>query len=119
MIERKYLFVGEKRSQTAIDNNWTWIDGRLAATQLFDALNICGINPFTQEFVNVFLDDGDSNMFEIPKNFIVVGMGKTVQEELEKRGISHCKIVHPAARGSIRQKDKYAEHIKEVLLKNK
>ena len=34
----KILFVGEKRSPTAIAKGWTWADRRLAGKQLVDAL---------------------------------------------------------------------------------
>ena len=116
MTERKYLFVGEQRSPTAVHKDWKWEDGRLAAKQLFEALIACGIDPFNQRFVNVFSDDGSLNIFEIQEDVIVVGMGKTAQRELLKRNIPHREIIHPAARGKIRNKDEYAKHIRSILL---
>ena len=38
----KILFVGENRSHLAKKMNVTWKDGRLAAKQLFDALDAIG-----------------------------------------------------------------------------
>ena len=48
------LFVGEERSELAKKMNVTWKDGRLAAKQLFDAFDYCGIDKNKQEFCNWF-----------------------------------------------------------------
>ena len=45
----------------------------------------------------------------------VVGMGKIVQDQLDERDIPHLKLVHPAARGKIRRKDRYLKHCEKVL----
>ena len=108
----RYVFVGEERSELARTKGWRWEDGRLAAKQLFDALRVNGIEPTDQVYVNIF--EGD----EIPEG-TVVGMGRRVQAELDKRGIEHKSIIHPAARGKIRNKELYAKHIGEQLKKTK
>jgi hypothetical protein len=51
----------------------------------------------------------------VARGLTVVAMGKKVQVELERRGIAHAAIVHPAARGRIREKSRYAAHVQEVL----
>lgn len=107
------LFVGEKRSQLAIKMGVTWEDGRLAAKQLFDALEACDIDPQKQKFCNWFEDGGK----EIVRSHsgTVVAMGLKVKKALEKEGIPHLFIYHPAARGKIRKKELYESHVRENL----
>lgn len=113
---KQYIFVGERRSPTAIKNGWSWTSGRLAAKQLFDALKAIGIDPNDHLFTNLWADDGTP--IPIPKVAgTVVGMGKVVQDELDNRGIKHLKLIHPAARGAIRRKKNYARHVKSTLVK--
>lgn len=111
------IFVGERRSPTARRKGWRWQDGRLAAKQLFDALRACGYDPARQEFVNAFepgavekiqrgLRDGHT---------LVVGMGQLAQDWLTRSHIPHLSLVHPAARGAIRKKERYIEHVRLVL----
>jgi len=108
------LFVGEKRSNLAIKMGVTWEDGRLAAKQLFDALDYCGINPKEQEFCNWFERGGKSKV----RNYkgVVVGMGNKVSKALTKDGIKHLFIYHPATRGIIRTKMLYCKHVKNGLI---
>lgn len=110
----RYLFVGEKRSELAIKMNVTWIDGRLAAKQLFDALKENNINPQDHYFTNWFERGTKTSVREFPG--VVVAMGNKVANALSKAKIKHIKIVHPAARGSIRKKENYFAHIKEKLV---
>jgi hypothetical protein len=107
------LFVGEKRSQRAIDMDVTWKDGALAAKQLFDALVPLGIDPRKCDFCNLFEDGGEELVLSYTGD--IIGMGKIVQQKLEDLEVEHFKIVHPAARGKIRRKDRYAAHLKEAL----
>ncbi len=109
----RYLFVGEKRSDLAIKMGVTWRDGRLAAKQLFDALEANGIKPLEHEFTNWF-EYGNKGLV---KSFdgIVVGMGNKVCAALKKAGVTHKSIYHPATRGAIRKKELYFAHIKERL----
>ena len=59
----KALFVGEERSQKAIEMNVRWEDGRLAGKQLFDALRTNGYEPsdytFSDEWINGECEDID------------------------------------------------------------
>jgi hypothetical protein len=45
----------------------------------------------------------------------VLAMGRLVQAELARRHIPHRPMVHPAARGRIRKRERYVEHVREVL----
>jgi hypothetical protein len=124
-MANKFLFIGEKRSDLAIKMNVRWEDGRLAAKQLFDALFFCGINPKHCKFINLFeplRDQGicyDSHLFWINalsvNQFIPVAMGNKVSKQLNKMGVKHIKIVHPAAKGLIRKKENYINHVKDKL----
>jgi len=113
----QFLFVGEKRSTKAIQMGATWIDGRLAAKQLFDALRECGIEPSEQQFCNWFEHGGRDIVLSCRggKRVLIVAMGRTVQAALKRHHIDHIAIVHPAARGAIRKKERYAQHVKEAL----
>lgn len=108
------LFVGERRSERAKALGLTWKDGGLAAKPLFEALHACGINPDLCHFVNLFERSGPRIVREFPGS--VVGMGRKVQARLERMGIKHTPIVHPAARGAIRKRERYIEHVKSALL---
>lgn len=58
------MFVGERRSQSAIRMGVHWEDGRLAAKQLFDALLALGIDPQRCEFVHWWEPDGRRRVHE-------------------------------------------------------
>lgn len=108
----KYLFVGEKRSNKAVQMKVTWKDGRLAAKQLFDALHYCGINPIKQDFCNWF--EGGKNKVRTT-TLPIVAMGRKVSNALKQERINHIFIFHPATRGKIRKKELYLEHVKQAL----
>lgn len=110
------LFVGERRSSTAIRMGVRWKDGRLAAKQLFDALKHCGISPNSCQFVN-WWERGTHQVVkhQAAKGVTVVAMGRKVQRELLARDIPHLFIFHPAARGAIRLKARYFDHVKSIL----
>lgn len=112
MRNKKYLFVGERRSDRAIQMNVTWVDKRLAAAHLSKAVENIGIDWNECAFLNVFEDD----LNEI-KSFegIVVAMGRKVEKELKKHQIRHEFIYHPATRGEIRNIEKYKAHVKEQI----
>lgn len=119
-----YCFIGERRSNKAIQMKVRWQDGRLAAKQLFDALKAIGLDPSKQIYLNLFVDKVKhtvvkSSLTKIrsftKKGYNIVGMGRAVQKELAKRGIKHSCLTHPAARGSIRKKERYTNHLKDVL----
>jgi len=107
------LFVGEKRSELAKKMGVRWEDGRLAAKQLFDALEACGVDPKDCLFANWF--QSNKRAFIRSYDGPVFAMGKIVQAALEREGIDHIPIVHPAARGEIRKKERYRNHIRKAL----
>ena len=109
---KEFLFVGEERSQTAIDKGWTWKDRRLAAAHLSKATDELGLDWDSLTFKNVFEDD----IKEI-RSFkgIVVAMGRKVERELKKQGVKHEYIHHPAARGKIRIIENYKAHVSEQI----
>lgn len=109
---KNILFVGEKRSSTAIKKGWTWKDKRLAAAHLSKATDALGLDWNKLSFKNVFEDDIDDI-----KSFdgIVVAMGRKVEKELKKHHIPYSYIHHPAARGKIRRIDNYIAHVREQL----
>lgn len=41
----------------------------------------------------------------------IVALGQKVSRALSKRRIAHLRLVHPAARGPIRKKAHYQEHV--------
>jgi hypothetical protein len=114
-MKNKILFVGEKKSNLARKKKWSWEDGRLAAKQLFDALDECSIDPSNCLFENWF--NTQKQPFIKAHNGPVVGMGKVVQKALDKAGVNHIPLVHPAARGKIRKKELYIEHVRETFKK--
>ena len=107
------LFVGERRSPLAVKMGVRWEDGNLAAKQLFDALEFCGINPLDHQFTNWFEYGGKKTTRSFKGR--VIAMGRKVQDALRKDGITFTPITHPAARGKIRLKANYLNHIKEAL----
>lgn len=113
------LFVGERRSQRAIDLGLTWRDGGLAAKPLFEAIRAMGLDPLAQTFMNLWPDDSErvpwQRLRRIREHPRVVAMGQKVAEQLARRGIPHIQIVHPAARGKIRKRSRYVRHVKEAL----
>ena len=109
---KRFLFVGEERSPTAIRMGVTWKDKRLAAAHLSKAVEALGIDWDKCTFLNVFEDD-----VEKIRNFrgVRVAMGRKVERELKKHEIKHEYIHHPAARGKIRIIENYKAHVKEQL----
>lgn len=113
---KRFLFVGEQRSNRAVKMGVRWTDGRLAARSLFDALEANGIDPLGHCYTNLFEHRGLATVREHQAaGCEVVGMGAKVQAKLTRAGIPHRALVHPAARGRIRRKDRYAAHVAAVL----
>lgn len=109
---KKYLFVGEERSETAKRMGVTWKDKRLAAAHLSKAVEAIGLDWDSLMFKNVFEDDIE----EIRQHDgIIVAMGRKVERELKKHDIPHEYIHHPAARGKIRIIENYKAHVREQL----
>lgn len=116
---KRFLFIGERRSKTAVERGWTWESGRLAAKSLFDGLRACGLNPLDHCYGNWFEWDLLERCNKLNQarrmNLIIVAMGKKVDRELTDLKVEHLSIYHPAARGIRRRKDFYAAHLKSIL----
>lgn len=128
----RLLFVGECRSITAQRKGWTWADGRLAAKPLFEALAAMGVDPTAHDYTNLWTDNASGTTYGNLKpgivgatitrikransdGDVVVALGKRVSQELARRGIVHVALVHPAARGHIRKRERYHAHVAERL----
>lgn len=126
----RYIFIGECRSLTAINRGWSWKDGRLAAKPLFEALEAMGVDPSAQEFCNLFTDPPRnhrgkyeprinhgivSGLLAIRSNVILVALGQRVSRTLTELDIRHVALVHPAARGKIRKRERYIAHVAKRL----
>lgn len=114
-----YIFVGEKRSDTAIRMGVTWRDGRLAAKTLFEALREIGLEPEQQHYVNIYRDDGSLDHETLgvltDTKAQIVAMGRKAQGELTAAGVPFRALIHPAARGAIRMSPRYRAHVASVL----
>ena len=123
----KLLFVGQERSKLAQERGVYWEDEAQCANQLFRALRANNINPQKCSFVNLFTDESDGVKYSdktINKKGLnkvykwvgeIVGMGSLVHKKLHELKIPHIQIVHPSARGKIRAKAVYTQHIREKL----
>jgi hypothetical protein len=128
----RLVFVGECRSLTAQKKGWTWKDGRLAAKPLFEALRAMGVDPALHQYVNLWTDNASGETYAslapgvLPRTLalleacckaghVVVALGQRVSAELTARSLDHVALVHPAARGRIRKRERYIAHVAERL----
>ena len=121
-----YCFVGENRSNKAQENGWTWEncqetgEWHLCAIVLFNALKDIDVDVKKQRFVNLWDDDWklleETIVFLKSFDRTIVAMGRKVEKVLIKEDIPHKFVFHPSARGSIRKKGAYTEHLREILL---
>lgn len=118
----RFLFIGERRSPTAVRMGVTWTDGRLCAKNLHEALRAIGVEPSEHEFGNAFEDDGSSNLLDLVRARVhanhggtVVALGLKAARELARIGVPHRVLTHPAARGTIRKRERYQEHVAAVM----
>jgi hypothetical protein len=118
------VFVGERRSRRAIRLGVRWEDGRLAGRTLHAALRAAGLDPEVQIYRNVYRDDAPraidpAVLAELQAlaaaGRLVVGMGRPAQAVLDRAGIPHLRLIHPAARGAIRAGAAYRAHVAAVL----
>jgi uracil-DNA glycosylase len=128
-LRGRLLFVGEKPSQTAERNGWTWDDGRVAARTLHDALRAAGIEPTDCGFTNLFGQTAaapekgaelaaraDVLRAASKVGVTVVALGSKVAKHLARYSVPHVSLIHPAARGQIRARERYIEHVSAVLI---
>lgn len=125
----RYVFVGERPSPKAARYGHTWTNGKAAARTLHDTLRALGLDPDAQLYVNLWQTPGLRKPCEEPHvarvkalrrtakaGLPLVALGSLVAKELERLGIPHRRMVHPAARGKIRKRERYVAHAREVLL---
>lgn len=125
---RKFVFVGERPSATAVRRGWTWKHGRLAAKTLHETLARIGIDPARQKYINLFGDgcerdaEGDEINHRLSRirrltgrGYTVVGMGRRVCRRLSEASVAHLALRHPAARGRMRRRDLYIAHARATL----
>lgn len=91
-----------------------------------------GVDPAVHQYVNLWTDNAAGTTYGDFKpgilgqtvtrikranseGDVVVALGKRVSTELAKRGIVHVALVHPAARGKIRKRERYHAHVAERL----
>ena len=122
---RRYVFVGQCRSKRAMHLRVHWEDGRLAGKTLHDALRAVGLDPREQTFLNLYGDDDPQVIDQAAltqvrdladAGAVIVGLGKVVQAALARAGVAHLPLVHPAARGTIRARHAYRDHVASVLI---
>jgi hypothetical protein len=46
----------------------------------------------------------------------VVALGNKVSRQLERHSVPHVPLIHPAARGKIRARELYAQHVSAILI---
>ena len=122
---QRYVFVGQCRSNRAIRMGAHWEDGRLAGKTLHDALRAVGLDPREQTYLNLFRDDDPQALDQAAlarvcnlanAGTVIVGLRKVVQAALARAGVAHLPLVHPAARGAIRARHAYQDHVAKVLI---
>ena len=113
------LFIGEEQSPTAKKMGWEWGSEHLCSKTLLEAFDTCeNFERENAKFINLF-SEGTLNQesLEFIRNCKspTVAMGQKVQRALKKEGLDAWEMIHPAARGKIRAKEKYAAHVREVI----
>jgi hypothetical protein len=120
----RFVFVGERRSRRATELGARWEHGRLCAKTLHAALRAIGLDPTNQLYLNLFTDGDlptlDDDALARARTLAdtgveIVGLGRTVQQALERAGVPHRRLIHPAARGAIRARAAYQAHVAVVL----
>lgn len=124
-----FVFVGERPSPKAACIGATWQNGRMAACTLHRALEEAGVDPAAQQFVNLWREAGLGDPKSPPdaatlshlrrlaerRETRIIAMGRLVQTALTDAGIPHTPMVHPAARGRIRKRERYIAHVCDTL----
>ena len=119
----RFLCVGEKRSLTAIARGWTWADGHLAARTLHAAMGTLGLE-YGHDYMccNLCDDHGTASPSQLAgirsfhlDGWQIVALGQVAARVLTAAAIPHLCLIHPAARGAIRRRDRYQAHVAAVL----
>ena len=120
--------MGERPSARAVALHATWQNGKLAGHTLRQTLLALALDPDQQRYLNLWQsatstpqdpDDEAAAVAQIRQlhraGYRVIGMGRTVTRRLTQHGIAHRYLIHPAARGTIRRRDRYLDHARQVL----
>jgi hypothetical protein len=101
-----------------------WEHGRLCARTLHVALRAVGLDPAQQTYVNAYTDTDPATVDEAAIARVremahagaeIVALGRAAHRALERAGIPHRQLTHPAARGAIRARAAYHTHVAAVL----
>ena len=120
----RFVFVGERRSRRAIEMGVRWEHGRLCARTLHAALRAAGLDPVEQTYINAYSDVDPPTIDEraiarvralAKAGAEIVALGRAARRALERAGVPHRRLVHPAARGAIRARAAYHAHVAAVL----
>lgn len=119
----RFLFVGERPSPRAKAIGATWRNGRLSGKTLRAALEAAGYNPTQQRYTNVFVcGSGRLSSWSVwrirkaqEERLVVVAMGRKVQRVLKRARVYFVPLIHPAARGRVRQTEVYQAHVRGQL----
>jgi hypothetical protein len=118
------VFVGERRSRRAIQLGVRWEHGHLCARTLHAALRASGLDPAEQGYGNLYSDAEPPVLREAvlarfqalaADGVQIIGLGRIVHRALERAGVAHRRLIHPAARGAIRARAAYHAHVASVL----
>jgi hypothetical protein len=104
----------------------TWQDGRLAAGTLREAPQAANIALEDCIFVSVFHGDDErdrepcGNVPAVVRSLAaggatVVGLSRAVPRILQRVGVAHVPLTHPAARGAIRARATSQLHVRACL----
>jgi hypothetical protein len=120
-----FVFVGERQSPLAARKGWQWADGRVCAGTLHRALEEAGVAPEEQRWLNLWSAPGlgtpqepaqtDAVKEAAREGLVVVALGRRVARTLQQAEVPHRVMIHPAARGAIRARERYHAHVREVI----
>lgn len=123
-----FVFVGERPSRRAVAIGATWHNGKLAACTLWSALRALGLDPEEHDYCNIWMDaepgaqdrKHEESALILVRTYAehgrtIVGMGAIVGGWLDAHAVPHRKLIHPAARGAIRRRERYQAHVAAVL----
>jgi hypothetical protein len=116
-----WVFVGEQRSPRAQQLGVTWDHQALCSKTLHDALRACGVTGLLR-FVNIRDDAGLLDVQTLhwlarcdEQGATIIALGQKVQAVLRKQRVPFVAMIHPAARGTIRKRERYQQHVREVM----
>lgn len=101
-----------------------WEHGRLCARTLHAALHAMGLDPAQQTYLNAYTDADPPTLDESALARVralaeagaeIVALGRAAHRALERAGLPHRELTHPAARGAIRARAAYQAHVAVVL----